>query len=262
MKRWLLLVSRVKVYGIFSILILTRKLQNKMHVLRLSKVKLRVKKLFLREELSPFLRTLYYVYESHVEGEIVEFGTQTGKSSVEILAFVEIMNVENSYLHKEKYKSIHFLDSFAGFPEITSQHDKKSHHVQNRIWKKGGCVGLDVNTFEKLMKRFSKETAIYTYPGYFVNTLTTLHVKKFCWVHLDVDLYQSSIEVLDYLFANSMISNGAVIILADYYANRSDPYTGQQLAWSEITKKYKVTAASLGYVGSMSTAVIVQEYSN
>ncbi len=238
------------------------KLLNKSDLLRLRKVKAQTQRKFLKSELSDiFFRSLEYVYSSHVEGDVAEFGTQTGKSSAQIIALIEILNLQTYGLRNNWYRHVHYFDSFVGFPEITSEPDLNSHHVVNRIWKKGGCVGLDVKKFTKIMERLSPSTEVKIIPGYFEESLSEYELpRKISWVHIDCDLYQSTICVLNYLFSNGVLSQGSILLFSDYFANRGEPSVGQQLAWSEIQMKYDVDFDNLGYSGTMSNAFLIRKY--
>lgn len=263
------LLNRARVYVLIyrtlkfrAIKYFSMKLINKSDTMRLHRIKVQTQKQFLNNSTrSDFSRSLSYVFSSHVEGDIAEFGTQTGTSSISILAITEILNMQTFETKYSQYKKIHFFDSFTGFPEITSEFDQKSHHVINRIWKKGGCVGLNFSEFNCVMNKLSATARFTITPGFFkdsLNNQSLLH--KFSWVHVDCDLYESTLCVLNYLFSNRVLSEGGILLLSDFYANRGDSETGQQLAWREVAKKYQVNFHDLGFIGTMSNAFLIRSY--
>ena len=78
---------------------------------------------------------LYHACGSGVAGNIVEFGTMTGRSSVTISkALKEI----EQYLDEPK-RELHLFDTFSGFPKIDADIDLASPNVKSGVWEKGGC---------------------------------------------------------------------------------------------------------------------------
>jgi hypothetical protein len=111
------------------------------------------------------------------------------------------------------------------------------------------------------MERLSPSTEVKIIPGYFEESLSEYELpRKISWVHIDCDLYQSTICVLNYLFSNGVLSQGSILLFSDYFANRGEPSVGQQLAWSEIQMKYDVDFDNLGYSGTMSNAFLIRKY--
>jgi hypothetical protein len=115
------LQNRARVYALIyrtlkfrAIKYFSMKLINKSDTMRLHRIKVQTQKQFLSDPTrSDFSRSLSYVFSSHVEGDIAEFGTQTGTSSISILAITEILNMqtfETKYSQYKKYISlIHLL---------------------------------------------------------------------------------------------------------------------------------------------------------
>jgi hypothetical protein len=80
---------------------------------------------------------------------------------------------------------------------------------------------------------------------------------KFAMVHLDCDLYSSTIEVLEHLFRQRLIADGCVICFDDWNCNRSSPRYGQRRAWNEITEKFPVEYSDCGDYAVLSHKFIV-----
>ena len=59
-------------------------------------------------------------------------------------------------------------------------------------------------------------------------------------LHLDCDLYKSTIEVLDHVFSGNRIADGCAVFFDDWNTNRSSPLLGQRRAWRETVEKHGV----------------------
>jgi O-methyltransferase len=190
-----------------------------------------------------------YVMLNEVKGDICEFGVMTGRSSLALITSTDYYN-QNFILdnQKEKTKDIYFFDSFEGLPSIEHEIDRSKPLVKDGSWVKSACKGLTKKEFSNLMLKNNKKTNFYVYEGWFNETLKKIdYNKKFCLIHIDSDLYQSAIDVLDNLFSKKQISKGAIILFDDYNCNYASKEMGERKAWSEIVKKYEVETSSLGY---------------
>ena len=88
---------------------------------------------------------------------------------------------------------------------------------------------------------------VLSYGGWFADTLERIRPQtKFAMLHLDCDLYQSSLEVLDHVFAKNRISDGCVVFFDDWNTNRSSPLLGQRRAWRETVDKHRVKFSDCG----------------
>lgn len=148
---------------------------------------------------------LYELAKSTVKlkGDFAEVGTYKGGSS-KIIASVK------------GDKKLHLFDTFEGLPK-TSGKDK--------YFDKGEYYASleDVKNFLKEYKR------VYFYKGIFPNTAQKLINPKFSFVHLDVDLYKSTKESLEYFYPKMV--KGGVIISHDYPSS-----VGVKRAFDEFMK--------------------------
>ena len=81
-------------------------------------------------------------------------------------------------------------------------------------------------------------------------------------LHVDCDLYQSTIDALDYLFSRKMISQGAIILFDDWYCNRSSNSHGERKAWQELVLKYKISSEDLGCYAWGGNKFIIQDFTS
>jgi len=99
-------------------------------------------------------------------------------------------------------KKFYLFDTFAGMPKT---HDRIDYH------KKGD---FDDTSLESV-KEFLKECPhVQFYPGFFPQTAQGMGDKKFSYVHVDVDIYQSVKDCLEFFYPK-MVSGG-VMVFDDY----------------------------------------------
>jgi hypothetical protein len=195
-----------------------------------------------------------YIVGCEVTGDVAEFGTASGKTAKTIAAAIKNYDFTNT-------KKLHLFDSFEGLPESTESSDKNSPMVKSGRWGKGKYTGLSKNELETSIKQFLPETKIFLYEGWFNKTVKEIAPgTKFSMLHIDCDLYSSTIEVLDHLFDNKIIAEGAIIFFDDYNGNKASPQHGERKAWSEIIKKFNVEYSDGGDYGAGSKKFIIHSY--
>lgn len=170
-----------------------------------------------------------YAFYSRVEGDIVEFGIQTGRTAVTIAS--NVVNYNGQFKHTEGAKRIFYFDSFEGLPQPSLLGDIDSPFVQMGIWGRGGCKGLTPFEFNNFICKIINKKFFEVKVGWFKETLPTLSsTQKFSVVHIDCDLYESAIDVLSFLFKKTIISNGAMILFDDWNLNHSNLNYGERRA--------------------------------
>jgi len=202
-----------------------------------------------------------YVFGYAVKGHIAEFGTMTGRSAVALATAVS--------LHEHKYigdsrsgKKLFLFDSFEGLPEARFEVDKASHHVANGFWKKGTCKGLSEVGLSDLISKYLDRKKYFVIKGWFKDTVPKIpDGTLFSMIHIDGDLYESTIDVLDNLFERKMVANGAMIFFDDFDCNAADPLLGERLAWSELTAKYSINFSDMGAYSDACHRFIIHSYS-
>ena len=187
---------------------------------------------------------VYYVYGARVEGDIVEFGTDSGFTACSL---AKSINMANSWVTDIQPKKLFLFDSFEGLPPINSNIDRRSHHVLKRIWYKGACVGLNSMQLHELCGFFYEQKKINIIEGWFKDTVKQLpNDTKFSMIHFDGDLYQSTIDALDPCFKRGLISTGAIVFFDDYDCNQANPASGERKAWQELVEKYSIKFTDQG----------------
>ena len=158
---------------------------------------------------------------SHLDGDIVECGVGRGRSFLYL-----------SYLvHTEKKNRMLWgFDSFEGFPEPTVE-DESIRKPQKGEWSDTSKKDIrNLLLISELPPEFvSQQTKLVE--GFFESSLSHYSGDKIALIHVDVDLYQSYLAVLE-SFYPLVIEGGA--ILFDEYSEEKTKWPGAQMAIDEF----------------------------
>jgi len=141
------------------------------------------------------LDRLFMIYQlsNHVidlDGDVVEVGVYKGGSAKFL-----------SRIFGSK-KQMYLFDTFKGMPNADPRKDKY----------KNGAFGD--TTLKKVKNYLSDCSNIHIYKGIFPRSATAIKNKKFCFVHIDVDVYKSIYDCCTF-FYNRLVKN-AIMIYDDY----------------------------------------------
>jgi O-methyltransferase len=193
-----------------------------------------------------------YVAEGSVPGDLGEFGCMTGRTANVIAAAMASFRLD---------RGLHLFDSFEGLPKADSEPDITNAHVQDGTWGPGTCKGISPAALRKTCSQFLRDEQILIYEGWFSANMAKIPAStKFSMLHVDCDMYRSTMDSLDFLFDKKMISEGAILLFDDWYCNRSSNQHGERKAWQELVSKYKIDAEDLGCYGWGGNKFIVQGY--
>ena len=213
---------------------------------------------FNKQRYQVYFDSVEYIFESTVDGDVVEFGVMRGYSSVAFASSLNLFNKKNLFNNKKK---IYLFDSFKGLPIIEHEIDQKNINVKNNFWHEGAVKGYTRNEIENIMQNYIDKDSIEIYEGYFDQTIKQLEDKSlFSLIHVDSDLYLSCIQALEPLFENKFVSTGAIILFDNFNLSKSDKELGERKAWSDIVKKYKIDFFDQGAYGSAGNKFIVHSY--
>lgn len=205
-------------------------------------------------------RGVMYCCGMGVNGDIAEFGTMTGKSAIAISVALALMN-KKYHGDDRGGKKAWFFDSFRGLPPARFDVDKLSPHVMKGVWAEGTCKGLSAKQFESLIMQILPRQYFEVREGFFSETVPAIdHAQKFAMLHIDGDLYESAIDVLDTLFARNQVSAGALVLFDDWNCNGASPSFGERRAWSELIAKYNIDFSDEGAYSHASHKFIIHEY--
>ena len=144
----------------------------------------------------------YHVYsiaksQSKLDGDMAEVGVYQG-GSAKLIA--EVKNEKELYL----------FDTFEGLPKVS----EKDTHFGTSYWKTGEFSNTSLENVENYLSNYKN---IYCYKGKFPETSEPIKTKKFSFVHLDVDLYQSTMDCLNFFYPRMI--TGGIILTHDYHTS-------------------------------------------
>ncbi len=193
-----------------------------------------------------------YAVGGAVEGDIAEFGCMTGRTATVLSAAIASFRSE---------KRLHLFDSFEGLPETNNETDGAAFHVRDGTWRPGTCKGISPQALRERCRKFLKPEQVLIYEGWFSATISKFpNGTRLALLHVDCDLYQSTKDVLDYVFSHKMVSEGAIILFDDWNCNRASNEFGERKAWDETVSKYRVSCSDLGSYGWASHKFVVHSY--
>lgn len=123
-----------------------------------------------------------------IEGDIAEVGVYKGGSA--------------KLMREATEKPLHLFDTFEGLPDKCAKDISRFHK---------GDYSASLESVKSYLKNYPD---ISFYKGLFPVTAEPVKGKKFSFVHLDVDLYESTLNSLKFFYPR--MSRGGVIISHDY----------------------------------------------
>lgn len=123
-----------------------------------------------------------------IEGDIAEVGVYKG-GSAKLICEVK------------GYRALHLFDTFEGLPDV-GEIDVLFHKGQFEA------------SLEEIKNHLKKYSNVYFYKGFFPATADPVKNKKFSFIHLDVDIYSSTLDCLNFFYPK--MSRGGVIVSHDY----------------------------------------------
>lgn len=134
------------------------------------------------------------VEKGEFKGELAEAGVYQGGTA-------EIINKTMPGV------PLHLFDTFTGLPNTIKKGLDSDRYYE-------GHMQVD---FEKVKYYFEKHKEVKLYPGFFPDTAGPIKNKKFVFVHIDLDIYQSTRDALLFFYPRLVI--GGSIIMHDYPAH-------------------------------------------
>ena len=222
---------------------------------------------YTKKILPTLMDAVHYAYGSAVEGDFAEFGTMTGKTALALGSSIQILNQRFAKKFVGKpvpapCKKLFLFDSFEGMPELEEGAvDLASTHVKEGSWRPGQCFCLSQAQLTELLKNVISEESFHLIPGWFSDSLSKFrHSTGFSLVHIDCDLYQSTIDVLDALFSKKLINEGCIILFDDFFCDRGSKWRGEYRAWLESVDKWMIDFSHFRNYGPVGTAFIIHRY--
>lgn len=128
-----------------------------------------------------------------IEGDIAEVGVYKGGSA--------------KLIREATKKPMHLFDTFEGLPELCAKDNPRQFQRGN--------YSTSLESAKSYLKNYSD---ISFYKGVFPSTAEPVKNKRFSFVHLDADIYESTLNCLEFFYPR--MSRGGVIISHDYPASK------------------------------------------
>ncbi len=135
-----------------------------------------------------------------ISGDIAEVGVYQGGSSMLIC-------------RAKGEKHLHLFDTFEGIPKV----EKIDKFLEGQF----------ASQFEETRNYLKQENNVHFYKGIFPDTAGPIEEKKFSFVHLDVDTYESTNNCIQFFYPR--MNSGGIIISHDYI-----PAKGVRKAFDEF----------------------------
>jgi len=137
---------------------------------------------------------LYVLYQAafaslKIKGELAEVGVYKG-GSAKLLCILK------------GNKHIYLFDTFRGLPSTTKKDD--SYHRE-------GMYQEHMESVAEYLKMFKN---VILQKGLFPRSASCIINKRFCFVHLDIDLYKGTLDALNFFWPR--LNKGGIIFLHDY----------------------------------------------
>lgn len=123
-----------------------------------------------------------------IDGEYAEVGVYKGSSAIIIC-------------EAKAKKTLHLFDTFSGIPTNKKIDKRFSKH-------------MFATSYKDVIKRFTNYHGVHIYKGVFPSSATPIKEKKFSFVHLDVDVYQSTLDSLSFFYQR--LNSHGIILSHDY----------------------------------------------
>jgi O-methyltransferase len=155
----------------------------------------------------------------NIKGNAIELGVYKGGTLVELAKRLKARNSN---------KIIYGLDTFSGHPYT----DSKAHY-------KGRYKDVDYSTLKDIISSLKLDN-IRLVAGLFKDSFISLNNERFCFAHVDCDLYESTKEALEFLLPR--MSYNAIIYFDDYNSQATGEFV--QKAISEFIDKEDIIMLS------------------
>jgi hypothetical protein len=101
-------------------------------------------------------------------------------------------------------RPLHLFDTFSGLPELTTEDGDSA-----RFWRSQFTSHMEA--VRQILKPYPR---VYLYKGLFPGTAGPVEDRQFAFVHLDVDLYESTVACLNWFYPR--MTRSGVIMCHDY----------------------------------------------
>jgi O-methyltransferase len=192
-----------------------------------------------------------FTTRNYVAGDYLEFGVWRGDSFSKAYHAIREMRAQHTawlnrhvtyssnghgtpeFTRWREWKPKFFaFDSFAGLPSTGDQMQEE--------WAAGSYACSEAEFKANIAREGVNLSDVVTVPGFYENSLTPelkrkLRLTRAAIVHIDCDLYDSTMRVLD--FVTDLLTQGSVIVFDDWFFNQGRKDCGEQKACDEWLRR-------------------------
>jgi hypothetical protein len=206
-------------------------------------------------------RGFEYVMVSAVPGHVAEFGTSSGRTAMTLAKAMAELGERyrpSDEVHGIGARKLFLFDSFEGFPKASLDIDLKAPQIESGAWGPGVAKDAPPAMLREMCACHLPTDRIVISEGWYKDTMPRLDADtKFAMIHIDCDLYESTMDVLDRLFSIDAFSDGCAVYFDDWYCNRGSPDFGEQKAWADCIAKYRPRYTDWGPYATVGRRFIV-----
>lgn len=158
------------------------------------------------------------VLENGIEGDFVELGVASGGLACAMALAMKKHGIQRTF---------HLFDSYAGLPYAGPEDDcqpgigAKTAMSDLPLRERLVSCGMNLTSVDSVRRNLgsmgASDTPLVFYKGWFQDTLPVLPesaISKIALLHLDADLYESTLISLEYMYPR--VVTGGVVILDDF----------------------------------------------
>ena len=149
-------------------------------------------------------------------------------------------------------KSFHIFDSFEGGLSEFKDNDFKNSSIKSNF-EANEVRRNFVSSYEKLIEKTSHLKLLYINKGWIPDVFKNEEERKYCFVHIDVDLYEPTLESHKYFFKR--LNKGGIIVCDDYGYNQ---FPGAKVAVDEFIRSLPKGSYSHFIRPSIGTSIIIK----
>jgi len=191
-----------------------------------------IKDSIIAYELGVVEQLLKKIQEENISGSVIEFGVFQGQNLKYIVDICDKILLN---------RDIYGFDSFEGLSTPSRQHDLSCWHA-----------GQYAANFDEVVKYLHADTRqdVHLIKGWFKDSLQqeqALSIKEVAYARIDCDLYQPTVECLEYL--TTRLVDRAVLVFDDWTYDLNKGETKAFVEWSGRNPQFKFDFIFYGVMG-------------
>lgn len=183
------------------------------------------------------------VIKRKIEGDFAECGCWNGNS-----LFATKFLIDKHSLNK----SFHIFDSFEGGLSEFREKDMQNSSIKSKLEAEEIKKQFS-SSYEELLKKTNGLKMLEINKGWIPEILEKQEERNYCFVHIDVDLYEPTISSHKYFFER--LSKGGIIVCDDYGYRQ---FPGAKLAVDEFISSLPKSSYSHIFKPSIGTSVLIK----